>query len=116
MCLGRPAMEEGCGQCTPQCAPHIQGLRSPPEKKIASAAVITTRSNRALSSPKSTTEAKKSASTRIRVTLAIVVVCSPSWRFMLYLPRKLFQHMFGENATAGKVHPSLHQVKNRVFP
>jgi hypothetical protein len=34
---------------------------------------------------------------------------------VLYLPRKLFQHMFGEDATAGEVHPSLHQVKDRVF-
>jgi len=34
---------------------------------------------------------------------------------VLYLPRKLFQHMLGENATAGKVRPSLHQVKDRVF-
>ena len=69
-------VEEGCGQSTPQCAPHIQGLRSPPDKKIASAAVITTRSNRALSRLKSTTEANNSASTRIRVTLVIVVINS----------------------------------------
>ena len=57
----------GLGQSTSQCAPHIQGLRSPPDKKIASAAIITTRSNRALSRMKSTTEANNSASTRIRL-------------------------------------------------
>ena len=69
-------VEEGCGQSTQQSAPHIQGLRSPPEKKIASAAVITTRSNRALSRLKSTTDTKNSASTRIRVTLVILVINS----------------------------------------
>lgn len=53
--------------------PHIQGLRNPPQNKIASVAVITTRSIRALSRVKSTTETKNSASRGIRVTLAIVV-------------------------------------------
>ena len=67
---------EGCGQSTPRCAPHIQGLRSPPDKKITSAAVINTRSNRALSRLKSKTETKSSASTRIRITLVIVVINS----------------------------------------
>jgi hypothetical protein len=54
--------------------PHIQGLRNPPQNKIASIAVITTRSIRALSRVKSTTETKNSASRGIRVTLAIVVI------------------------------------------
>ena len=31
-------LEEGCGQSTPQCAPHIQALRNPPHNKIGSAA------------------------------------------------------------------------------
>src|SRR5271154_6956128 len=57
-------------------APHIQGLRSPPDKKIASAAVTTTTSNRALSRLKFTTEASNSVSKRIRVTLVIVVINS----------------------------------------
>ena len=56
--------------------PHIQGLRNPPQNKIASVAVITTRSIRALSRVKSTTETKNSASRGIRVTLAIVVINS----------------------------------------
>jgi hypothetical protein len=68
--------EEGCGQNATQCAPHIQGLRSPPDKKIASAAVITTRSNRTLSRLKSATETNSSASKRIRATLLIVVINS----------------------------------------
>jgi hypothetical protein len=68
-------VEKGCGQSTPQ-TPHIQGVRNPPDRKIASAAVITTRSNRALSRLKSTTETKSSASTRILVTLVIVVINS----------------------------------------
>jgi len=59
--------------------PHIQGLRSPPDKKIVSAAAITTRSNRALSRLKSTMATKNSASTRIRVTLVIVVINSSLW-------------------------------------
>src|SRR5271155_4180194 len=67
------AVEEGFSRSTAQ-APHIQGFRNPPDKKIASAAVITTRSNRALSRLKSTTETKNSASTRILVTLVIVVI------------------------------------------
>jgi len=66
---------KGCSRSTTQ-PPHIQGLRSPPEKKIASAAVITTRSNRALSRLKSTMETKNSASTRPRVTLVIVIINS----------------------------------------
>jgi hypothetical protein len=70
------AVEEGCGQSTPQCAPHIQGVRSPPDKKITSAAAITTRLNRALSRLKFTTRASNSASSRIRVTLVIVVINS----------------------------------------
>jgi hypothetical protein len=79
---------------THQCAPHTQGLRSPPEKKIASPAVITTRSNPALSRPKSTTETKNSASTRIRVTLVIVVINSSLRRgtiqsFAIYLALKV---------------------------
>jgi len=56
--------------------PHIQWLRSPPDMKSASAAVITTRSNRALSRLKSTTATKNTASTRIRLTLVIVVINS----------------------------------------
>jgi hypothetical protein len=68
-------VEEVCGQSTPQCAFHIQGLCSPPDKKIASAAVITTRPNRALSRLKSTTEAN-SPGTRVRVTLVLVVINS----------------------------------------
>src|SRR5579864_8817522 len=52
---------------------HIQWLRSPPDMKSASAAVITTRSNRELSRLKSTTATKNRASTRIRVTLVILV-------------------------------------------
>src|ERR1700721_873380 len=66
-------VEKGCGQSTPQ-TPHIQGVRNPPDKKIASAAVITTRSNRALSRLKSTAETKNSASTGILGTLVIVVI------------------------------------------
>jgi IS30 family transposase len=62
---------EGCSQNTPQCAPHLQGLRSPPEKKIASAAVTTTRSNRTLSRLKTTTQTNNSVRTRIRVALVI---------------------------------------------
>src|SRR5271155_3901165 len=69
------AVEEGFSRSTAQ-APHIQGFRNPPDKKIASAAVITTRSNRALSRLKSTTETKSIASTRILVTLVIVVINS----------------------------------------
>jgi hypothetical protein len=69
-------VEEGCGQSTPQCAPHIQGLRNPPHNKIAIAAVISTRSIRALSRLKSTTETKSSASKGIRVTLVIIVINS----------------------------------------
>src|SRR5579864_8917828 len=56
--------------------PHIQWLRSPPDMKSASASVITTRSNRALSRLKSTTATKNTASTRIRVALVIVVINS----------------------------------------
>src|SRR5579864_293703 len=67
---------EGCSQNTPQCAPHLQGLRSPPEKKIASAAVTTTRSNRTLSRLKTTTQTNNSVRTRIRVALVIVVINS----------------------------------------
>jgi len=59
--------------------PHIQGLSSPPNMKIVSAAVITTRSNRALSRPKSTMATKNNASTGIRVTLLIVVINSSLW-------------------------------------
>ena len=67
-------VEEGCGQSTSHCAPHIQEPRRPPDKKIARAAVINTRSNCALSRLKSTTETKSTASTRSRVTLVIVVI------------------------------------------
>ena len=67
---------EGCSQNTAQCAPHLQGLRSPPEKKIASAAVTTTRSNRTLSRLKTTTQINNSVRTRIRVALVIVVINS----------------------------------------
>jgi hypothetical protein len=71
-----PALEEGCNQSAPQLAPHIQGLRIPPKNKIASAAVISTRSIRSLSRMKSTTETKNSASRGIRVTLVIVIIKS----------------------------------------
>jgi|HubBroStandDraft_6_1064221.scaffolds.fasta_scaffold143364_2 hypothetical protein len=73
------ALRRGGGlfcQSTPQCAPHIHGLRSPPDMTITSAAVITTRSNRALSRLKSTPETKNNASTRIRANLVIVVINS----------------------------------------
>ncbi len=53
-----------------------QGVRNPPDKKIASASVITTRSYRALSRLKSATEASNSASNTIRVILVIVVINS----------------------------------------
>jgi len=33
----------------------------------------------------------------------------------MFLPRKLFQHMLGENAAGGKVHTFLHQVEKVVF-
>ena len=56
--------------------PDGQGVRNPPDKKIVSAAVITTRSYRALSRLKSATEANNSASNRIRVILVIVVINS----------------------------------------
>jgi len=56
--------------------PHLQGLRSPPEKKIASAAVTTTRANRTLSRLKTTTQTNNSVRTRIRVALVIVVINS----------------------------------------
>src|ERR1700730_6307055 len=69
-------MRKGCGQSTPQFAPHNQGFRNPPHNSIASAAVITKRSIRALSRLKSTTETKNSASNGIRVTLVIVVINS----------------------------------------
>jgi hypothetical protein len=69
-------VEEGCGQSTPQCAPHVQGLRNPPHNKIASAAVISTRSIRALSRLKSTAETKNSASKGIRLTLVIIAINS----------------------------------------
>src|SRR5580700_4777750 len=64
---------KGWGRSAPQL-PQIQGLRSPPEKKMASAAVITTRSNCALSRLKSATETKNRASTRIRTTLVVVAI------------------------------------------
>jgi hypothetical protein len=67
--------EKGFSRSTPQ-APHSQDLRNPPDKRIATAAVITTRSHRALSRLKSAMEAKNSASTRIRITLVIVVINS----------------------------------------
>jgi hypothetical protein len=66
----------GHGQSTRRCAPHSHGLCSPPDKRIASAAVITTRSNRALSRLKSAMQANNSASTRILVTLVIVAINS----------------------------------------
>ena len=56
--------------------PTVRGLRNPPHNKIASAAVISTRSIRALSRLKSTAETKKSASKGIRVTLVIVAINS----------------------------------------
>jgi hypothetical protein len=74
-----PVMEEGCNQSTAQFAPRIQGLCIPPRNKIASAAVISTRSIRALSRMKSRTETKNRASRGIRVTLAIVIINSALW-------------------------------------
>jgi|HubBroStandDraft_4_1064222.scaffolds.fasta_scaffold17529_5 hypothetical protein len=72
-------MRKGYGQSTPQFAPHNQGFRNPPHNSIASAAVITKRSIRALSRLKSMTERKNSASNGIRVTPVIVVI-NPSLR------------------------------------
>jgi hypothetical protein len=34
---------------------------------------------------------------------------------LLFLPRKLFQHVPGENAAGGKVHCFLHQIEDGVF-
>ena len=58
---GCPAMEEGCSQSTPQFAPTFKASASP-QNKIATAAVISTRSIRALSRVKSRIETKNGAS------------------------------------------------------
>jgi hypothetical protein len=57
------------------CAPHSRPPQSP-QNKIASAAIISTRSIRALSRVKSTTGTKNNASRGIRVTLVIVLINS----------------------------------------
>ena len=67
-CTWPSVNEEGLWPSTPQFAPHNQGFRNPPHNSMASAAVITKRSNRALSRLKSTTERKNSASNGIRAT------------------------------------------------
>src|ERR1700678_1915327 len=74
MRLGYPTNRGRAGAEAHRKPPQIQGLCSPPEKKIASAAVITTRSNCALSRLKSATETKNRASTRIRTALVVVAI------------------------------------------
>ena len=76
MCLGYPTNWGRAMAEAHRKAPHIQGLRNPPDNKIANAAAITTRSNSALSRLKSTTETKNTATTRIRITLVTVVINS----------------------------------------
>ena len=41
--------------------------------------------------------------------------CSLRYRFLLFLSRKLFQRMFGENAAAGKLRALLDQIEDRVL-
>jgi hypothetical protein len=56
-----PAIEDGCSQSTPQFAPTFKAS-APPQNQIARAAVISTRSIRALSRVKSTTETNNGTS------------------------------------------------------
>src|ERR1700729_2636557 len=96
MRLGYPTNRGRAGAEAHRKPPQIQGLRSPPEKKIASAAVITTRSNCALSRLITATETKNRARTRIRTTVVVVAI-NPRLRSRRGSASRHFPRAYGES-------------------